>query len=245
MADSRVVPAPQPHSGKLHKKSPGSGPSGWFYQEREFTLAEAQLSYRTGKGLKKCVQFGPNSEVQLYSRDSLEFSVSGINTVVDEGSASVIDRVYRFRADSEMALEAWIRAFKAHIAYEVTRQECQSDQIASMRPNTICKAMPQFSGTLFKKSPVFPHPWQKRTVMISGGSLFYESGNGSQKGISLVEVEAIRMVDVTTFEFLIQTRTKSYVFRAPDRAQAMDWVFRLQRIHQGEGDRTDQELYGV
>ena len=106
------------------------------------------------------------------------------------------------------------------------------------------KPKEELSGTLMKKSPSFPYPWQKREVRLQGGhSILYKSGGGSEKGISMHEVRIVRMTDPQASEFEIVTSTdKHYLFRAPDRSTAGLWVRELQQLHEALRAQTEAEV---
>ena len=106
------------------------------------------------------------------------------------------------------------------------------------------KPKEELSGTLMKKSPTFPYPWQKREVRLQGGhSILYKAGNGGEKGISMHEVRIVRMTDPQAGEFEIVTGTdKHYLFRAPERSTAGVWVRELQQLHEALRAQTEAKV---
>jgi len=231
-----MMSTPAPHEGRLFKKSPGTGPRHWIYQDRTFTLSDARLSWASGKGEQRTVQLGADTQIHIYNQGGYEFAISGTTARVEKGSASVVrSRVYRFRTETRKELDEWMGALQAHVAYE---RECAAKKAEApvQQPHEIeppAAGSPTLCGTLLKRSPLWPHPWQSRDVILRDGtSLIYFGGSGEEKGISLLEASRIALTDPTTHEFEIQTHAKkAYLFRAPDRASAHRWVKELQQVN--------------
>jgi len=171
----------------------------------------------------------------------MEFEITGAMLIEEAGSRTT--RGYEFRATDSATMAMWMDAIRAHIqgeaeeeAQRVKRQKSTPQQ---PEPELRKEALPsgfdlrKLSGTLMKKSPTFPYPWQKREVSVSsdGSSLMYKSGNGAQKGISLLEVTAICVTDPNSCEFEIKTQNKNYRFRGVDKAASFSWVRGLQELH--------------
>ena len=202
-----------------------------MYQERDFLLDSAVLSYSSGKGVPNQAWLTASSKFEHGSQERLEFSVTGTTDQVSPAGSSKSARTYHFRAVSPQDYSSWSTAFEAHIACAVAKRAAESAQNEasdSLRRSSVSVVVPPMqtpksvlSGILMKKSPHFPYQWQRREVKLVGGqSLMYDAGTGSEKGISLHEVRTIRMTDPAACEFEIVTRLdKRFLFRAPDRSQ--------------------------